>query len=168
MSGYRYTTQGYVEYCSGQPKQINDPIVENFQVSSCSKPKTWCTHKNSTLKQVDCRGDGNAGDFVCYDADGSIGFIKRDNCCNSTWPYASFDSCSKAKYQLPSSFQCPRPKNWCVHKGSTFKVADCTGSGFGGDLVCTDTAGSKGLVSRNAGCQSQWPNADISKCKYSS
>jgi hypothetical protein len=60
--------------------------------------------------------------------------------------------------QLP---KCPRPAQWCTHAGAEFREVDCRGDGVKGDLVCTDAAGHTGMITRESGCVSDWPRAEL-------
>ncbi|GFR44832.1 hypothetical protein Agub_g6173 [Astrephomene gubernaculifera] len=60
---------------------------------------------------------------------------------------------------------CIRPDGYCTHAGSTLQRVDCDGDGWL-DLVCTDTAGQRGVILSSTGCNRQdgWPNVTVTAC----
>ncbi len=61
--------------------------------------------------------------------------------------------------------KCERPSYWCTHKDSVYKNFDCKGNGVLGDHACWDPSGAQGLIMRENGCKSVWPNADFKGAK---
>lgn len=171
MKSCSYSTQGHIVCKRSDENATTSPqgnVVEHYTVATCNKPDNWCTHKGAVLKKVDCRGDGKAEDYVCWDFNGQKGLITRDSGCQTIWPNADFSTCSKASNEFLNMQKCDRPSTtWCSHQKAVLRTADCIGNGFGGDLVCTDPYNNAGLISRKKQCKPEWPRADISSCKFS-
>ena len=67
------------------------------------------------------------------------------------------------------AFACSRSvSSWCSHTGATAALANCDGDGTQ-DIVCTDTAGNRGVLSSSRNCDTAqantgWPAAPMSLC----